>query len=360
MTNWILIATLAACSTPKGLETFDSGEEPEVDANGDETGGDETGGEETGGEETGGEETGGEEAGDETGGEETGGSTTGDGDAVGDPCESSTGILDCELTCWADASDMIGDGVCDDGTRGPNFFCTHFDYDLGDCIEGADEGGGSTTDGATTGGSTTGGTTTGGASTGGSTTAGTTGADTSDATGGGTTAGTTGDATGGSGGSGGSTTGGSSTGGSSTGGTSSTWDEGEYCGDFALPESPTLSASGTTEFASAGVPSSCTMTGHADSRDISYTWSPPTTEDYCINTDGSGYDTVLSIWDDGCVAEYACDDFSGLTSGLPFDGRSSAITFPADSGTTYVIVVDGSRSYTYGDYTLNITPGVCP
>ena len=60
MTHWIILTALAACSTPKGLEAFDSGEDPSPNEDAaesdDSAGGDETGGEESGGEESGGEE----------------------------------------------------------------------------------------------------------------------------------------------------------------------------------------------------------------------------------------------------------------------------------------------------------------
>ena len=75
-----------------------------------------------------------QEGGPAHGGEEPG--------AVGEPCEGGSGVLDCELECWADKEHLIGDGVCDDGSRGPNFFCSEFENDRGDCPEtgGSDAG----------------------------------------------------------------------------------------------------------------------------------------------------------------------------------------------------------------------------
>ena len=42
---------------------------------------------------------------------------------------------DCVLTCHPDAdiSDLLGDGICDDGTLGPALNCSAFEWDAGDC-----------------------------------------------------------------------------------------------------------------------------------------------------------------------------------------------------------------------------------
>ena len=350
MTHWIILTALAACSTPKGLEAFDSGEEPSPNEDAAESDG--------------------SAGGDETGGEEGTGSTTGDETGeVGDPCEAGTGIIDCEYTCWADSSSMIGDGICDDGTRGPNFYCSHFEYDRGDCFEGSDEGGstGGTTSGTTDGGTSTGGTTSGGGSEG----SGSTGAATSDATGGsesgtGSTdgSGSGGDSTttGGSSDDGDSTTGGSgsggsSTGGSSTGGSSSSW---ETCGDEDAPGT-TFAVTGTTDGEPHSTTASCSflVIGHP-TYDYSYSWVPDSEGTYCITTDESTFDTVLSVWNATCSEELACDDDGGTT---PIDGsfvRTSAIEFVATAGERYIILVDGNhRDSDFGSFTLDVASGPC-
>ncbi len=78
------------------------------------------------------------------------GSTAGADEADGG-CEQSLepgepGVLDCDGTC-APAS-WIGDGYCDDGRDGVNFFCDTHQQDGGDCDSVDDAGGG---DGSTTG-----------------------------------------------------------------------------------------------------------------------------------------------------------------------------------------------------------------
>ena len=145
------------------------------------------------------------------------------------------------------------------------------------------------------------------------------------------------------------------------GGPVSTWPESEVCGDWILPEVSTISFTGITELhVSDGVPSSCSMTGHAGP-DSSHVWSPSSSGVYCINTDGSDFDTVLSIWDSACVAEIECNDEDGLTDlPAPTGGRSSAITFDADASMSYVLVVDGLKFNSYGNYVLNVVAGPCP
>ena len=304
MLNWILIAALSGCSTPKGLEAYDSGEEP----------------------------AGGGAADEATDEDADDADVDADPSAVGGPCEDGTGVLDCELECWADKEHLIGDGVCDDGSRGPNFFCIEFEDDRGDCPDagGTDDGSGDEA-----------------------------GSGSGDDSGSGSDDGS------GSGADGSGTDGSGTTGGGSSGdgdSPESSWDD--DCGDWTLPDSSTISWSGDTEFAGSGVPSSCSMTGH-DVADSSHIWNPLSPGPYCINTDGSEFDTVLSIWDAGCVEELECDADSGSTEtgvGSSWVGTSSQIRFTAEVGMSYVIVVDGVRATTstsYGAYTLNIVPGEC-
>jgi hypothetical protein len=159
--------------------------------------------------------------------------------------------------------------------------------------------------------------------------------------------GTTGDGTGGG------TTGGGTSG--DGGSPASLWDD--VCGDWTLPDAFTIGFTGSTELAGSGVPSSCELTGH-DANDASHIWNPPSSGVYCINTDGSEFDTVLSIWDGDCEEELECDDDGGTTSG-PYGGSTSAISVTVAAGMAYVIVVDGWRDYDYGAYTLNVVPGEC-
>ena len=144
----------------------------------------------------------------------------------GDDCAGVEGVLDCHLECWVeDARDYLGDDVCDEGGRGPDFNCEELNYDRGDCAApddsagttddgGATEGdtaegdtaeGGTTEGGSSEGGTTEGSTTEGGTTEGGTTEGGTSEGSTTEGgtTEGGSGTGGSGDATAGSGGSGG-------------------------------------------------------------------------------------------------------------------------------------------------------------
>ena len=347
MRSWIVVAALFGCSTPKGLAPLDSGEEPpEEDASEEE-----------------------EDDNNEDDADADNPETDSDADVTpvaGEPCidvAGAAGIWDCELTCWADMGGFIGDGECDDGFRGPNFFCETFDYDGGDCLEG----GGGTTDGSdapTTGGSTDGsGTTTdGGDSTDGS---GTTTGGSGTATGGGTTTGGSGTTTGGSGTTTGGTSGGSTSGGGTTSGGTTTgagdddvsefasWTDG-VCEAAILLEGDAHYVSDETDFFSSGadVESTCTMFGHRDSVDDEYRWIPSTGGVFCLSTAGSMTHLALSVWSGDCSAERLCvsDDVV----------EDPMMEFSASPGEEYMVVIDGYSHGDDGPYTLTITPGACP
>ena len=68
---------------------------------------------------------------------------------IGTECDGG-GVYDCLLECWvAESQAYIGDGQCDDGTRGPVFDCVELNFDEGDCV---DEGGTTDDTGGTAGG----------------------------------------------------------------------------------------------------------------------------------------------------------------------------------------------------------------
>jgi hypothetical protein len=88
--------------------------------------------------------------------------------------------------------------------------------------------------------------------------------------------------------------------------------------------------------------------------DIAVSWTPPSSGDYCIDTNGSAMlDTVLYVIDEHCSEELACDDDGG-------DGSDSALTLSAAAGTDYLIVVNESRATSGGEFVLNINEGTCP
>ena len=91
--------------------------------------------------------------------------------------------------------------------------------------------------------------------------------------------------------------------------------------------------------------------------DVVYAFRP--TADMCVNVSlcGSGYDTVVGIYQNDPSTLIACDDDSDC--GL----QSKLTSVPLTAGNTYYIVVDGYSS-ACGDYTLSVTqcepPPVCP
>jgi hypothetical protein len=89
------------------------------------------------------------------------------------------------------------------------------------------------------------------------------------------------------------------------------------------------------------------------SESVWWQWSAPTSGTVTIDTFGSSFDTVLSVYTGstvGALTAVAWDDDSGA-------GLQSQVTFAAAAATTYRIVVDGYAANT-GDITLNWLYGV--
>jgi hypothetical protein len=87
----------------------------------------------------------------------------------------------------------------------------------------------------------------------------------------------------------------------------------------------------------------------SDSPDAVYYGTVPFPMRVRIDTNGSGYDTVLYVRQDDCYGpEIGCDDDAG-------DGTNSLLELFLEAG-TYYIFVDGWGSYSSGDYVLNVTP----
>jgi hypothetical protein len=80
-------------------------------------------------------------------------------------------------------------------------------------------------------------------------------------------------------------------------------------------------------------------------RDASYLWTAPASGKFVLDTDGSGYDTMLYIFNETCDGEeLVCDSTRG----------SSEVTLDAVAGRNYVVVVDAHPGRT-GQYVLNVT-----
>ena len=94
--------------------------------------------------------------------------------------------------------------------------------------------------------------------------------------------------------------------------------------------------------------------------ETSFTWTAPSTGTYCIDSIGSGFDTVLRVFDGLCVEELTCDDDGGgsLTSQLEYDATAAeAIVIMVDSYSS----TTGHTDETGGpdSYFLNIVAGGC-
>ena len=101
---------------------------------------------------------------------------------------------------------------------------------------------------------------------------------------------------------------------------------------------------------SAGADTSLSPSCAAGSRDVIFAWTVPSAGVWTIDTNGSSYDTVLSVWQaiDYCTPiEVACDDDSG-------SGTRSQIAVRGSGGERAYIAISGYSGNT-GTYVLNIT-----
>ncbi len=123
--------------------------------------------------------------------------------------------------------------------------------------------------------------------------------------------------------------------------------EGGRCPDLELESLPELSVQGVLDRAveDNSVVPSCSDSGGAD---VVYAWTPPFTGQWQITTIGSAFDTVLSVYQEGCQAELACnDDFDG--------GYTSTVFVELEEGVPVVIAVD-SYADEAGAYSLSVFP----
>lgn len=94
-------------------------------------------------------------------------------------------------------------------------------------------------------------------------------------------------------------------------------------------------------------------------RTVWYVYQPQETTSINMNTAGSEFDTVLSVWlyDGEDWTEVSCDDDISLTS-LETANFTSDLTFEAQAGETYFIMVAGYYGFA-GDYELNVEYPPC-
>lgn len=95
-----------------------------------------------------------------------------------------------------------------------------------------------------------------------------------------------------------------------------------------------------TRLATTATDDPVTCTGNANSGSVWYSFTPTSSGVYGVSTEGSEYDTVLSVWSGNCgaLAQVACsDDFATAAE----DRRNALLTFAATAGTTYLLEVSG-------------------
>lgn len=110
-------------------------------------------------------------------------------------------------------------------------------------------------------------------------------------------------------------------------------------------------AAGSTAGAGNEYPSTSCQ-ANTNGPELAFAWKPPSDGCYQLDTDGSAFDTVLSVRRCSDGAEVACDDDDGIGS------QSKATLFGAQAAESYVVVVDGFGSL-QGDFMLEIVQVPC-
>lgn len=87
--------------------------------------------------------------------------------------------------------------------------------------------------------------------------------------------------------------------------------------------------------------------------EVLLSWTAPGSSTYTVYTYGSDYDTTLTVLDGCGGSSLDCDDDGGVN-------LDSVVTFSANAGQTYVIILDSYSSQDFGNWTLNIVEGSSP
>ena len=89
-------------------------------------------------------------------------------------------------------------------------------------------------------------------------------------------------------------------------------------------------------------------------REVVYRFEPVVAGPYCLNTEGSDYDTVLYVRSscEEAETEIACDDDSAL-------GVASELELLTEPGGVYYVFVDAYDSFDEGRYQLRVSEGPC-
>jgi len=116
-------------------------------------------------------------------------------------------------------------------------------------------------------------------------------------------------------------------------------------GVFPMLETGTTELGGDDGFTDAA----CASGGGAGVPDVAYRWTAPWAGRFRVTTEGSTYDTVLSMRDGSCGRELLCND--DIVTGRELQ---SELVVDLDECQTVTFVIDGFGGSDVGDYTLRI------
>ena len=122
------------------------------------------------------------------------------------------------------------------------------------------------------------------------------------------------------------------------------------CVDIDLGALRSVSEPATTEGAGNEFTGSC---GGDEAPELVFLWEVPEDGLYRIETSGSGFDTVLYLFNGSCSTdEVACNDDAPGGGGR----LTSQIDVDAESGAKLLIVVDGFDEASLGSMQLHVSP----
>ena len=126
----------------------------------------------------------------------------------------------------------------------------------------------------------------------------------------------------------------------------------------AVPLCDNVAVNGTTTSATNDGTATCGNSG--SSPDVWFSYVPATTGTINVNTCGSGYDTVVSVYTGNCAArtQVACNDDNATNGGNNAcgGGLPSGVNVTMTAGTAYLIRVAGYNSAT-GSFTVRAVGG---
>ena len=124
---------------------------------------------------------------------------------------------------------------------------------------------------------------------------------------------------------------------------------------FEMPDCPAMDLGSAAPLTVMGdttglpdvVPTSCSF----NSGEMTYSFTAPADDTYTFDTNGSTFNTVLSVREATCGgAELDCNDDTV--------GQDSQVSVPLTAGQTVIVVVEGYFPADYGAFTLHINGSI--